>query len=923
MIALGAEASFKTKLFWIWTEYVKKFQNKEDIGLSQKDNEITIFTEDVEKDVDKTDDLDWQKSKKKHNSRSPSDISTITSGLLVAMLYTALNLDKSPIQISHLYRFIDEGRLIMNNFDRHIPEDVNAASISDWTKFLMSCGPRRKIGFIRCRCLSLALLKKLDLGPPIVPDIKKIIDNYTTELCLPTEFKNLVFSLMYLWPCDYLDLDSRSLKAAVKMPDYEGTAMAYIVVALKMCFGLDDDYEYKLSDIVDKINEMEKFSKCYKIGFTPEPTGRIFSFREWIIYLQFRRKKLIKHRLISSDDEHYLDVDDYIYMEYLTERQKKGTITMTDELSMDIVNKLDLGKEIDVIPKNSFPPTFTPLTTYTEVLSEHCRHTKDVEMLSEDFTQYSLKYACESLCLSALDNDENVVKGVTDQGKIISDAEVMCGYLNGIKNNRNVNMVYVMNCQNKNWLKTNKPTIDHVIIDSKEKSNAEEINDESDLGYDSNLPSTPSDKDVPTEVGDEEPIRILDTIQEEDEDKNIFDDAFENIQEKDESDVLAEADHDLDNGDRADYHDNQNNLSDDEDRKSVSSTETFEFNPETFNRERATKELILRACKKYKIPIPKEYRTTEPRKRKRDNPDEAEHVQRKHMKTGKRGEVKDKVNQLLQAYYNHLEKDVLNQVSHQLSMLMHNMNQTKQEDNSDNADYLNQTEPNNSTIPNYSNVSEISAIAPESSQVNITNLEEGEGNVESTLFNDDSDCENVEDLTITNDPKFDEAKYDVNQLYIKMDDAEPEDIYESLRDPELDKIIEKKIEECREAEITIKAKDRRPACSDSEDEIPLSVLKDDKVAYYKKFNEKLKPLITNDIPDFKYWVKRYNTVYMAREQNVHEKFDSEIAETMPKSFSFLLRECATIAGCTQFIIYKCMQNIEKNLVFCANSSPDE
>lgn len=40
LVALGAKETFKVKLLWIWTRYIKKFQNQKD---DQDDFEYVIF----------------------------------------------------------------------------------------------------------------------------------------------------------------------------------------------------------------------------------------------------------------------------------------------------------------------------------------------------------------------------------------------------------------------------------------------------------------------------------------------------------------------------------------------------------------------------------------------------------------------------------------------------------------------------------------------------------------------------------------------------------------------------------------------------------------------------------------------------------------------------------------------------------------
>lgn len=860
------------------------------------------------------------KQKDKDISIKPlREVKNMSSCLLVTMLYVALNIDRSDIQISHLFRFIQEGRLNVNNFERHLPEDVDVKAIPNWKDFLRSCAPRRQIGTVTCRAKAMTLFKVLDLGSPVVPDMRKIISNYIIELCLPDEFKNLVFSLMQLWSCEFLEIDRRCLNNLLKVPNYEVVAMSYIVVGLKICFGLDDDYEYKLADVVDRINAQEMYPKCHKLGFTPEPSGRLFSFREWITFLQFRRKMLTTHRLCTVEDEHYLDTDDYIFMEYWS-GTAKSNITLTDELSMNIINKIPLNKDEVVIPKSEFPHTLTPMTTYVEIIAHHCTDMERMQLLCEDFTQYSLKFACESLDLTVTGSSNNVIIGVSDNKKIVKGSEILCGYLDGVKVRKRVEMVYIRNCDNKNWLKTKKPTLNHITFEScdKDKSNNGDIDTESDYGYDSHVENISSDKDTSTDVCESSE---LETIREEEEDKNIFDDPFENLENRDQT--VTQDDHNFDVLQEEMEEVNEENKmvsqNDIEDNNSMSSENSFEFNPETFNRERAINELILHACKKYKIPIPKEYKTAEHRKRKNENLDEGQ-TKRKYVKSSERVETKQKINKLLEAYYNYVEKDVINQVAKRVQSAIWEVNQSKFfelpiEQSNEIAE--NHEFSTNTIINNLDESKEVNAssILPEGNSVSKVELEIE--NMEPTLFENENDNGEVDDLIPKSDAQFDENKYDVNQLYIKMDPMDAEDICASIQDPEIDRILKREIEECDRKEDNLKNVNADEESTDTEDELPLAVIKEERDIYLQETEDEsnYKPLIEfESVHEFKYWMKRYNSTYMANVTNVGARFDTEMFENMPRTFNFLLKECATIAGCKQFCLYKSMQSLEQRLL---------
>lgn len=925
LIELGAKPSFKMKLLWVWSNYIRKYQIKDDLGLTCNINEemqskLPGKSKSVEKIPSENDAEDRSNGNSglatKYVSRQ-RDIRAITCGLLVSMLYTALNLDKSELQTSHLFRYIKEGRLDITDFSRHIPDDINTKLIPDWPYFVRSCSPRRLLSSIKCRWMTMALLNQLEIGPPVLPDMRNIVNNFITELCLPNEFKNLVLSLMYSFHSIKLQISNDDLNNCYKMPDYESIVMAYIIVALKICFGLDDDYEYRLSKAVDKINENEKYCKSYKLGFASNKTDRLFSFEDWIKYLQFRRKILSVHCMLDTGDEHYLDMDDYIYLEYLPDKQN-NKIDLIDELSMNILDKIPQNNDISIIPKVDFGYSLTPLSAYTEVIANHSTDSNHIMLLSEEFSKYSLKYTCENLQLIDFDTSSNLIKGVDGTNKVISNCELMA-YDKKLKYSKDIEMVIVRNCDNKNWIKTNKPTLEH-IVDEKN-----EIHDEkaSDQGYDSNENS--SDKDVPTESVSVVETDKFETIEEEDEDKNIFDDDFLVYEIKTEPEDSDHENMDPQRDENDIFNDDFDDRNPDmDDSKSVHSYDSFEFNPETFNRERAIKELILKACKTYKIPIPKEYRTTEPRKRKSEFSNNEAGVS-KRRRTEKRGEAKIQINKLLEAYYSQMERDVVTQVAHELKNVIWNLenakNVTQNLDDKSHVSLSTETPaasfvgadegaPNdtkNEQEIDSQNTSATDLRTGENTTLQETKLEIVEEN-EPKLFDDDSDVD-VDELIPKTNPKFDENEYDISQLYMKIGKIETEDICDSIKDAQLTKIIDKNIEDYKAGKIIKQSKgvdERSNDSTDSEDEVPLIV--------FKEANLK-EPLIKLErIQDFKYWFRHYKYNFMVKADNRKEKFEFDLIKNTPKTFYFLLKECALISDSTPFRIYKCLSRIEQSIL---------
>ncbi|KAJ8709861.1 hypothetical protein PYW08_009865 [Mythimna loreyi] len=1048
LVAAGAKPTFKLKLLWIWTRYIKKYQNKDALGFAEKPTEernndnITLpsfmFEENSNsnavQDEDENEPDNEQRNVKSNNvimDGSKRDIKFLSKGVIVAMLYLALNLDNSDIQLYHLLRFIKEKRLNFSNTSKFLPDDINVDSIQEeWLKFIHS----KVCKVHRIRALAMTLLRKLDLGTPNVPDMRKIIDNFLTELSLPNDIKPLIYSLMFFHRCYFLDVSSKAMANLVLMPDYQVVAMSYILVALKMCFGLDGHYEEELSDAVERINDERNLSKSHRMGKYSEPSARLFSFREWCNYVQFRKITLCKSCLHMAE-QHYYDADDNVYLEHMSDRPQNKR-DLQDETAINLISKIPEEDEERVIPKNLFFPTLTPMSDYTEIIIEHNQDHEIRELLSEDFTQYSLNYACEYLELVDT-NSQNIIKGVSEEQKTFS--KVILGTI--VTKKSKTEMVYVKNCENRNWMITNPPRKEHVTCEDELNVSNEK---ESDHGYDSENPvnetyaamcpekvdgsnqsinednglfndsdqakeiafsklttehpeneksvSTDSENiDVTNQTMNEDSIEVnsvnnanekvvsevnenVDVIDqsmkegeandlenhvnenmtedkrvfiitEEDSDKNIFDDSFEELDVKDEMELNIDQDNMYANDDD---HPLPNNQSQYDDRASISDFSDAgsvypPFNPDTFDREQTVKELILRACKKYKISIPKEYKPPrEPRKRKADvfGNEETPREPRKRAKVD-RFEVKKKVEELVSGYYNLKQADLISQMQEAVSLAI----QKSQIDGMLNVSNVTQNEIPNLTAEQASDaLTRTNSFVTETSenqinanpQISILDQTDKEQNLNKTVEEDDIIDEKFESklfageeemkidyLIPKGDPKFDEEKYDINQLYIKI---KPEKEY-LLPDisPNLDQILSKKIEECKNSTEfeKLKAKPQPTRSvktkyeSDSEDDVPLHVLQEEKKLIEEKiaWEDNFEPLINAaNVSEFKYWFRHYDEDFMNRSQDWHKKFDEELKENTPSSFYFVIRECAAILNCSTFSLYKQMQGLEKYII---------
>lgn len=79
------------------------------------------------------------------------------------------------------------------------------------------------------------------------PDVLALARRYVGELQLPTELNVYVERLVASSSGGIGDEGESFL-------NYEGLAMAYVVMAIKLLFGLDGETEHRISDVAKEIN---------------------------------------------------------------------------------------------------------------------------------------------------------------------------------------------------------------------------------------------------------------------------------------------------------------------------------------------------------------------------------------------------------------------------------------------------------------------------------------------------------------------------------------------------------------------------------------------------------------------------------------------------------------------------------------------
>ncbi|XP_076241063.1 TATA box-binding protein-associated factor RNA polymerase I subunit B [Calliopsis andreniformis] len=293
----------------------------------------------------------------------------ITPMRLWAIIYLALRLHSQPIQLGDMLRYGREGHLSYYKLDHLLPPEVSLtkseASFLSQNVEITHKGMRR---------ITASMAKFLGVWDIVCPDFSGLVNRYCQELGLPRGIQLYTERLIALSP-PKMTFDSKKSY----IPNYEGRAIAFIIVVLKTLLALDDITEYQISRIAEKIN-----SVAIEKGLL---SGKLFSFQEWQKYIECR-KTILTHshyptKMKYSPDTH--GIDD-LYIKFL-----EFVISKTDKKELDAKNsKHFLPEELasamkkyianlsvnDLPPKNIdiFSPSLTPLHSYLHQLLDHPLH---------------------------------------------------------------------------------------------------------------------------------------------------------------------------------------------------------------------------------------------------------------------------------------------------------------------------------------------------------------------------------------------------------------------------------------------------------------------------------------------------------------------------------------------------------------------
>ncbi|XP_031774027.1 LOW QUALITY PROTEIN: TATA box-binding protein-associated factor RNA polymerase I subunit B [Apis florea] len=315
---------------------------------------------------------------------------------LWAIIYLALRIHDQPIQLGDMLRYGKEGHLSYYKLDHLLPPEMNLTA--NERSFLRQ---NVEITHKGMRRIIASMAKFLGVWDIICPDILSLIKRYCQELGLPRGIQLYTERLIALSPPKMIFNIKKSY-----IPNYEGRAIAFIIVVLKTLLGLDGITEYYISRIAEKINSI-----AIERGLLNE---KLFNFQEWQRYIECR-KTILSRAHYPTKMKYYPDLDgiDDLYLkflEFITSKSNKNEVNIKSSkhfLPEELIN--GMKKHItslninDLSPKtvDIFPPSLTPLYSYLQYLLDNPLY--DIpNILKNDFFLTKVGYMTKSESLIEL-----------------------------------------------------------------------------------------------------------------------------------------------------------------------------------------------------------------------------------------------------------------------------------------------------------------------------------------------------------------------------------------------------------------------------------------------------------------------------------------------------------------------------------------
>lgn len=294
---------------------------------------------------------------KDHKRNKPEEI---TRTKLYVLLFMALNHVESEIHLGDLIRFLREG---------HVTLQI-ASTVSNDARYNLDFNNRLQIGCTDVpkhhSLVSTACEMAKHIGFQFKEtDLRMLCKRYLQELCLPPEFGSLIDVI--------LDACPPTMRNGKRQSNYEARAMAYILFALKLLFGLDDNREYLISSSGREINK--KISALNSENSEGSVQQRpLFVWCEWVEYIEMRNIILLQLHCPTAMKYHsHGEGMTTMYLEYLKKTDEKNaevksTFKSYAKLMQRVRDQFQATYNIDpkLNQKLTFYPSLTPNRSYMD-----------------------------------------------------------------------------------------------------------------------------------------------------------------------------------------------------------------------------------------------------------------------------------------------------------------------------------------------------------------------------------------------------------------------------------------------------------------------------------------------------------------------------------------------------------------------------
>lgn len=160
------------------------------------------------------------------------------------------------------------------------------------------------------------------------------------------------------------------------LPNYEGRTMAFIMLVLKLLFGLDSVTEFKFSSFAKEINKTDLNKK--------------FVFSDWMKYVEYRNVILRAHHFPTSFlfNQHNSSLFlNFVRNKQFCEELEEQNLTM--EIVLKLLNELNEYQQTKNENYLDFEPTLTPFCSYIKEILKHNVEINGFPLKKEFLIDYS------------------------------------------------------------------------------------------------------------------------------------------------------------------------------------------------------------------------------------------------------------------------------------------------------------------------------------------------------------------------------------------------------------------------------------------------------------------------------------------------------------------------------------------------------